>query len=478
MTIPLFRPLRKGVISILSALALLPMLTASAVKGDVTFTSLYSFTNGPDGSYPAVGLTQGSNGNFYGATEYGGTSHGDQSGGGVIFKMNANGGVTPLYSFTNGSDGSNPFAALTLGGDGNFYGTAFDGVVDEEFGDFWAVEVFPGTIFKLSPCGDFSVLYSFTNGGGAFPVAPLLQTSNGDLYGTTAGYALGSGTAFKITTNGVFTLLYSFTNGVDGSSPEGMFAQGNDGNLYGTASSGGTNGFGAVFRITTNGVLTPLYSFTNGIDGSDPSAGLKLGTDGNFYGTTAGDGKTNYGSMFTIASNGALSVLHSFTNGVDGGAPYPDLVLGSDGNFYGVSGGGPGGNGVLFKITFGGVLTPLYSFTNGIDGSGPNTLLQGSGGNFYGTTTRGGTTNQGTVFRITVSAPSATSFQSITRDESAVALTWNALWGAQYQLQYSDNLSSASWTNLGAISVTTNSSITNIDTTVDFRRFYRVYIPW
>ncbi len=425
---------------------------------------------------PEAGLTRGSDGCFYGTTGYGGTNNEDPNAGGVVFKIDASGALTPLYSFTNGVDGSNPYAALTLGNDGNFYGTASDGVVDQPEG---VVELLPGTIFKLTPSGGFNVLYSFTNGGGAFPIAPLLQVSNGDFYGTTAEYFTRTGTAFKITTNGAFTLLYSFTNGVDGSSPEGMFAQGNDGNLYGTASSGGTNGFGTVFRITTNGVLTPLYSFTNGLDGSNPYAGLTPGADGNFYGTTLGDSKTNYGSVFTIASNGTLSVLYSFTNGVDGSTPYAGLVQGSDGNFYGAaSEGGRGGGGVVFKITSGGGLTPLYSFTNGIDGSGPNTLLQGSGGNFYGTTTFGGTANAGTVFRMVVSPPSPASFQSITQIDGTVALIWSALWGAQYQLQYSDDLNSAIWTNVGAISVTTNSSITNIDTAVEFRRFYRVFIPW
>jgi uncharacterized repeat protein (TIGR03803 family) len=387
---------RRKISSLVSAAAL--ALTLFPARADVTFVNLYSFTNGPDGSIPQAGLSRGSSNDcFYGVSSEGGINSQNPNGGGVVFRINGEGALTPLYSFTNGLDGSNPFGEIVLGADGSFYGTTEDGLVDMS----GSVEIFPGTIFKITPNGVLNVLYSFTNGGGAFPVAPLFQASDGCIYGTTAGFLSGAGTVFKITTNAAFTLLYTFTNGVDGSSPKGALAQGTDGNLYGAASSGGTNGFGSVFRITTNGVLTPLYSFINGIDGSDPYAGLTLGSDGNFYGTTLGDGKTNHGSIFKISPNGAMSVLYSFTNGMDGNAPYAGLVQGTDGNFYGAtSQGGIGSGGVLFETTAKGVLTVLYSFTNGIDGSGPNILVQGTGGNFYGTTSFGGMANAGTIFRV------------------------------------------------------------------------------
>ena len=116
-----------------------------------------------------------------------------------------------------------------------------------------------------------------------------MQGSDGNLYGTTAlGGTNGAGTVFKITTNGALTSLYSFTGGNDGNEPQAQLVQGNDGNLYGTTSLGGTNGAGTVFRITTSGTLISLYSFTGGNDGGDSLAGLMQASDGNFYSTTPG----------------------------------------------------------------------------------------------------------------------------------------------------------------------------------------------
>src|SRR5207249_3429415 len=121
------------------------------------------------------------------------------------------------------------------------------------------------------------------------------------------------GTLFRISTNGVLTTLHYFTGADDGANPSAELVQSSDGNFYGTTSQGGTNGgYGTMFRISTNGALTTLYSFTGGNDGADPSTALVQGSDGNFYGTTFadtpdnGEGSVGYGTVFRISTNGVL----------------------------------------------------------------------------------------------------------------------------------------------------------------------------
>ena len=295
----------------------------------------------------------------------------------------------PLHSF-NGSDGAYPYAGLVQSSDGNFYGTTERGGAS----DF-------GTVFKITSGGSLTALYSFSGSDGNYPRAGLVQGSDGNLYGTTTlGGANGGGTVFKITSAGSLTTLYSF-GGADGFYPYGLM-QGSDGNFYGTTESGGT-GFGTVYKITSGGNLTMLYSFS-GSDGAGPHAGLVLGKDGNLYGTTAFGGANGGGTVFKITSSGSLTTLHAFTEGGHAN-PQGALVQGSDGNFYGTTDdvGSDTGIGTVYKITPGGDFTVIHSF-NGLDGGNPQAaLLQGTDGNFYGTTYAGGpnASAAGTVFRIT-----------------------------------------------------------------------------
>ncbi|HEY3915536.1 MAG TPA: choice-of-anchor tandem repeat GloVer-containing protein [Verrucomicrobiae bacterium] len=357
-----------------------------------SLTTLYSFTNGIDGSTPVAGLVQGSDGNFYGATEFGGTNKL-----GTLFKMSAGGSVTPLYSFTNGTDGLYPGATLLLGTDGNFYGTTEHGGDAPGIGD--------GTVFKMDPGGLFTPLYSFTGNDGSVPLGSLVQGSDGNIYGATFyGGSNGAGVIFKISSGGTFTHLYSFTGGKDGANPPGALVQGSSDNFYGTTETHGAGFGGTVFSITTGGSLTTLYSFTNNNDGEFPYAGLVPGSDGNFYGTTYAGGSNGYGTVFKITPGGSLTSLYSFTNGMDGANPEASLVQGNDGNFYGTASiGGTSGDGTVFKITPSGSLTSLYSFTNGIDGTFPTAaLMQGTDGNFYSTTFEGGGPSiAGNIFQIT-----------------------------------------------------------------------------
>jgi uncharacterized repeat protein (TIGR03803 family) len=298
-------------------------------------TLVYSFA-----SMPWAGLIQGSDGNFYGTTASGGTS-----GRGTVFKITPSGTETVLYSFPAGS--SEPYTGLIEGGDGNFYGTTgANGTSDD------------GTAFKITPSGTETVLHVFpkTGSDGQIPYAGLIEGSDGNLYGTTYfGGSNGLGTVFKVTPSGTETVLYSFAGGSsDGEHPYAGVIQGSDGNFYGTTYQGGAGGYGTVFKITPSGTETVLYSFAGGSsDGADPEAGVIQGSDGNFYGNTYLGGAGNLGTVFKLTPSGTETVLHAFAGGSsDGANPSANLVQGSDGNLYGSTGaGGTSSDGTFFKVT-------------------------------------------------------------------------------------------------------------------------------
>ena len=200
-------------------------------------------------------------------------------------------GESVLYSFTGGTDGGSPGAGLIQGSDGNFYGTTQVGGASGY-----------GTVFKVTPAGVETVLYSFGGGtDGSYPYAGLTQGADGNFYGTTEqGGANSLGTIFKVTPAGVETVLWTFGGGTDGHNPYGTLIQGADGNFYGTTFQGGTNNHGTIFEITPAGIETVLYSF-GGVpytDGWFPQGGLIQGADGNFYGTTEAGGANGYGTVF------------------------------------------------------------------------------------------------------------------------------------------------------------------------------------
>ena len=355
-------------------------------------------------------MVQGSDGDFYGTTRTGGTGSG--GGNGLVFKMTPAGVLTTLVEFTgNGATnkGSSPYAALVQGSDGNFYGTTRLGGASNL-----------GTVFKMTPAGVLTTLIEFTGNGasnkGNEPYAALVLASDGNFYGTTrAGGANNLGTVFKMTPLGVLTTLVEFTgNGATnkGRDPLAALVQGTDGNLYGTTQTGGANGAGTVFKMTPAGVLTTLVEFTgNGAanKGSEPYAALVQGSDGLFYGTTGGGGANNFGTVFKVTAAGVLTTLVEFTgNGVtnQGSLPFAALVESNDGIFYGTTlSGGAQGAGTVFKMTPGGVLTTLVELTgNGAGNKGREpyaALVYGTDGQFYGTTGYGGTDERGTIFKMT-----------------------------------------------------------------------------
>jgi len=374
---------RSRFLGIGSALIVAMWLATATVGSAQTFKTLVNF-DGADGQYPFTSLVQGRDGNFYGTTSWG-------TGPGTVFKITPGGDLTTLYTFCSQptcTDGDQPWVGLVLGTDGNFYGTTFYGGADPN----------GGTVFKITPGGRLTTLYSFcsqTNcAAGHYPWAGLVQASDGNFYGTTYDDPTNSGlgTVFKITPEGSLTTLHTFT-GPDGLWVESGLIQATDGNLYGTASGGGAYGDGTVFRITLGGALTTLHSF-NYADGAYPSAALIQAADGSFYGTTEQGGANGRpGTVFKITPTGKLTTLHSF-NISDGAYTYAGLIQASDGNFYGATTGGGvdpsdcswgAGCGTVFQITPAGTLTTLHSF-QGTDGDYPmQALLQATNGKFYGT---------------------------------------------------------------------------------------------
>jgi len=451
-------------LSLLLWVTMLPTFSGRAL------TTLYSFTNGFDGSQPYAGLALGGDGNFYGTCFDGGSN--DL---GSVFKMTPDGALTPLYSFSF-IDGDTPTAGLVQGTDGNFYGTTFQGGTNFQGG----VNLDYGTVFQISTDGAFNSLYSFTNGiDGANPYAGLTQGTNGAFYGTTVnGGSNNNGAVFEITSAGTLTSLYSFTNGVDGSQPRAALTLAIDGNFYGTTYYGGSNHDGALFRITQEGTLTPLHSFISASDGANPLGQLVASTHGALYGIAYSGGTNGGGTVFSIAIGGAFSVLYSFTGGIDGANPAAGLAAGSDGNFYGTTyAGGPNGNGGIFKITPQGTLTPLYLFSGGIDGSSSYaTLVQDNGGDFYGTTQFGGADGDGVVFKINLLS-NAPVWTSITRSNGNIDITWSGLPGNVFQAQYATNLTQTNWSDLGGPVIATNGFGSQTDSAPSsVQRFYRVYL--
>jgi uncharacterized repeat protein (TIGR03803 family) len=418
------------------ALFLLCAATAIALPGQ-TFTTLHSF-EGSDGDMPLAGLIQATDGNLYGTTENGGAN-----GEGTVFKITRSGTLTTLYSFCSPqihcTDGLFPVAGLVQATDGNLYGTTQGPVGTSPY----------GTVFKITLTGTLTTLHYFCSQtdctDGVYPAAPLIQATDGNLYGTTAGgganatgcEGFGCGTVFKITPGGTLTTLYSFCSQsacTDGGVPYAGLVQATNGNFYGTTGSGGAHAGGTVFKITSSGTLTTLYTFcsqTDCTDGASPQAGLVQATDGNLYGTTAGGGANatacgiyDCGTVFKITPGGALTTLYSFCSQSacsDGDNPVAALIQATDGIFYGTTSEGGAnscflvqtdvGCGTVFKITPGGTLTTLYSFcsqggSSCTDGANPYAgLVQDTNGNLYGTTDHGGANGAGTVFSLPLPLP-------------------------------------------------------------------------
>jgi uncharacterized repeat protein (TIGR03803 family) len=373
-----------------AVLAYLALFAGNTIYAQ-TFSVVYSFGSqvGDPTNHASSGIiAQGRDGNLYSG------SAGGQFDEGANFVVTPAGALTTLYSFANGSDGSLPYGGLTLGTDGDFYGTAFSGNAGGGAPH--------GTVFRMTPGGALDTLYTFTGGNdGELPLAPPVQGVDGNFYGTSCGWNCASGSLgnlgsiYKINPSGVFTVLHTCTT--DCYSPEAPLVQGTDGAFYGVSTNGGT-GDGSIFKITAAGTFTALYNF-DGKHGGSPLGPLIQGSDGNFYGTTSigGLGINSCGVVFRMTPKGTLTVIHSMRCGIDGGIPFGGVIEATDGNLYGVN--TRSGNcpqcGSVFKITPSGTFSIIFEFEkSGLQGQSPfSTLFQHTNGLIYGMTFSGGTGN-------------------------------------------------------------------------------------
>ena len=387
-------------------LAVLVVIAMTGVISDgQTFKVLANF-DGTNGSQPFATLLQGTDGKFYGTSLSGGTYAT-----GTVFNITPDGVLTAIHSFCaqNGCpDGREARTAPIQASDGNYYGTTTFGGIDNNYGTVFRVTPTGG---RLTTIYRFCTQPNCTDGADVY--GSVIQARDGNLYGTTnlggdvtCYPPYGCGTVFRLTSAGVLTTLHRF-HSADGAFPFAGLVQSNDGSFYGTTANGGAYGYGAVFKITPAGKLTTLFSFCAQppycIDGSLSYGQLIQATDGNFYGTTETGGTVGFGTVYKITPNGVLTTLHSFAIS-DGSDPNSALVQGTDGYFYGTTYAGGNTNvGTAFKITGEGTLTTLLNFGSETMGGGyPSGLIQATDGNFYGTTQTGGANNDGTAFSLSV----------------------------------------------------------------------------
>jgi uncharacterized repeat protein (TIGR03803 family) len=390
-------------------LAVTLFITAATAQ---TFHVFYTFS-GSDGSFPNGDLIRDSAGNFYGTTQLGGASAR-----GVVYKLDAAGKETVLYSFTGAVDGGIPIGRLLRDSGGNLYGVTSLG------GDSTCS---CGTVFKLDASGKLTVLHRFKGGrdgaqNAGQPELGLVLIGS-DLYGATSfgglsgcDGSLGCGVIFKVTQAGKETVLHRFTGGADGAFPQDLTSD-TAGNLYGaTGGSYNQGNTGTIFRMDTGGVMSILYTFPGGAGGNSPRWRLLRNANGVVYGVTQFGGDTTCpvassgcGVVFKLGTTGKESVLHTFNQQArDGQIPSGGLVDAA-GSLYGATfyGGTKNstctfGCGIVYRIDKSGKYAVLHRFTGGADGWIPTgSLTEDSAGNIYGTSTVGGSGNSGVVFKIT-----------------------------------------------------------------------------
>jgi uncharacterized repeat protein (TIGR03803 family) len=310
-------------------------------------TTLHIFT-GDDGAYPIAELTPDPAGNLYGITNNGGLNVA-----GTVFRVTPSGKFRTLYNFTGGPDGDNPNAGLLADNDsGNFYGTTTGGGA-----------LGFGTVFRITPRGRERVIYSFIGGlDGVEPIGALLRDSSGDFYGIATnggldcdGSGQGCGVVFKVTPKGREKVQYRFQGGNHGADPAAGLVMDANGTFYGTTNNGGNAdcSCGVVYKLTAKGQETALHVFTGGSDGGNPRSRLVMDAQGNLYGTAASGGAADCGCgvLFSITPSGTMKILHTF-EGNDGGFPFAGMIMPAAGTFYGTTaGGGTFADGTVFKLT-------------------------------------------------------------------------------------------------------------------------------
>lgn len=310
-----------------------------------TQTVLYSFTGGTDGAAPSAGLVMDGVGDLFGTTYSGGIRSRSTCyhGCGVVFEIDEAGNFKTLHRFASGSDGAGPLAALVRDSDGNLYGTTQGGGAA---GD--------GTVFKVTRDGRETVLHEFKSVDGQWPEAGVILDADGNLYGTTFTEGTDDcGTVFELERDGHEVVLHNFSRGSDGCNPEAPLLLTSDGDLYGTTfMGGGPSEGGTIFKIDKSGKEVVLHSF-DGAEAYFPFSPLISDSHGNLFGTTLRGGPTNLeGSLFEITPQGAFSILFPFTPAPGAEGPTGPLLLDEHGNIYGTTGlGGAANYGTVFELS-------------------------------------------------------------------------------------------------------------------------------
>jgi uncharacterized repeat protein (TIGR03803 family) len=374
---------------------------AFRISPDGVMTVLHHFAGGTaDGARPGRLIT-GMDGNLYGTTSYGGASAATMIGHGTAFRMTHAGEVTILHSFRGGAQDASIPISIVLAADGNFYGTS------ELGGSACNVDLPcpPGTAFRMAPDGTVTVLHVWNSPVfGGYP-SGLVAATDGKFYGTFTYPSSIAGAVFRMEPTGAMSVFYTLIDDSQGRYLSDL-VQASDGKFYGTGRLGGINDRGTIFNVDTNGIFSVLYRFAPSPEGANPAGPLLQASDGNLYGTTHGGGLFEFGTLFRIAPDGALTILHHFECGRDGGNPGGLLIEGRDGRLYGTTfdcgGQGRFDGGVAFAITVNGAFTTLYTFASGFGGPAfPLNMIQTTDQDFYGTTFSGGASGIGTVFRLT-----------------------------------------------------------------------------
>ncbi|HEX4441257.1 MAG TPA: choice-of-anchor tandem repeat GloVer-containing protein [Thermoanaerobaculia bacterium] len=357
--------------------------TVFRIDADGTLTLVHSFT-GADGSMPKSPLAELPDGRLFGTTSTGGVS-----GLGTIYAVSTSGGFETLHHFA-GPEGAGPWGGLTSIGGGVAYGATVYGGANSK-----------GTVYRLEADGSVNAVHSFDDfTDGAHPFATLAWNGVDTLFGTTQdGGGSGNGTVFSVTTDGTFTTLHALAPG-DGGYPFGGVVRSASGALFGTTSAGGSFGFGTLFRVDTDTTFTVLADFDRP-GPTIPLAEPTLLADGTLAGTGSAGGAHEIGTVYAFPPGGPFAVLHSFGS-FDGSIPIGGLHQHSDGLIYGTTIAGGNGAGTVFRFDLSGELEYLHLFAfDGEDGVSPfGSLVAGPGGVLFGTTLGGGTGDGGTIFTI------------------------------------------------------------------------------
>lgn len=348
--------------------------------------------NPEGGGDPTGGLVAGPDGLPWGV------AGGGLLGGGIVYRLVDGNRIEPMHAFEAGSHetGSGPLGELELASDGALYGATYSGGSD-----------LSGTLYRIDGTGAFTQLHMFRMLEAYSPLAGVVQASDGAFYGTTsrgpfvAGRTEGTGCTYRLDADGTFTTLHGFAPVHDGTWPIAPLMQASDGLLYGALSFHGPNRYGSIFRMSLAGDFEVIHAFST--RGANPEGGLVEAPDGWLYGTTFGDGFDGGGTIYRLLpATGRVQIVHEFPLPGEPGTPCSTgLTLASDGCFYGMTGIVdvlPMPPGSVFRLAPGGRVTTLGLVPAQWGPAGP--LYEATPGVLLGVTGRGGAHDQGCIFSI------------------------------------------------------------------------------